>query len=363
MPLVVDLDETLVRSDLLVETGIAYLARGPRAWWATGRALLSGKAALKATIARTVQIDPALLPYNPKVLQLIDEARHIGRPVYIASASDESYVAAVATHLGLDGWFASSATENLLGATKRQRLVETFGVGGFDYVGDSRSDLDVWPAARRAIAVDPSASTQRKLEASHADVSVIRTQDGGWRAWATLLRPHHWALNGLVFLPMLLAQKLDATSLVSALLAAVAFSIADSAGFILTDLVDIAADRRDPARRALPLAAGLVSVKTAAFMCPTLTLVSGLVALTVSWPLLGLVAASFALSLASARHVKRFWPIGMLGLAALCSLRFLAGAVAVPISAALLGAATLVLIALVLAQRLIEWGTRAASVD
>lgn len=365
VPLVVDLDQTLVRSDLLVETGIAYLARGPRAWWATARALRSGKAALKATIAAAVQIDPALLPYNTHVLELIAAARSAGRPVYIASASHETYVAALAIHLGLDGWLASSATENLLGATKRKRLVERFGTGGFDYIGDSRSDLKVWPAARRAIAIGPSLSTRRRLEATHADVTIIPLPDGGWRAWWTLFRPGRWAPNALVFGPMLVAQRLDAGSVLSAVLAFVALSITASSISILTDLIDIEVNRRDPAQRLRPLAAGLVSVKAAGFIVPVLTLLAGLAAATVSWPVLGLVAGAFALSLAYLLAFRRNGLIGTIVLAALSTMRILTGAAAVgvSISAGGLGLATLMFAALELIKRLIERGARAAKID
>lgn len=355
VPLVVDLDQTLIRSDLLIETGIAYLARGPRAWWSTACALLSGKAALKAAIAIAVAIDPALLPYNADVLALIAAARTAGRAVYIASASHETYVSAIAAYLGLDGWLASSARENLLGATKRQRLVERFGIGGFDYVGDSRSDLDVWPAARRAIAIGPSASTRRQLEATHRDVIVIPAPDRAGRPWLTLLRPYRWALNALIFAPILLAQTFDEPSLVRALLTFVAFSITTSSISIFNDLIDIETDRRDPARRLRPLAAGLVSVKTVAFTAPALTLLGGTVAASVSWSVLGLVTTYVALALTYALFLKRKEILGTGVAACLITLRIVTGAVAVGVamSAASLSLATLICVVIVIAKRFI----------
>jgi phosphoserine phosphatase len=365
VPLVVDLDETLVRSDLLVETGLAYLARGPRAWWATGRALLSGKAVLKATIAKAVLIDPALLPYNADVLKLMADARSAGRPVYIASASHETYVAAVAAHLGLEGWLASSSTENLLGATKRTRLVERFGIGGFDYVGDSRSDLDVWPAARRAIAIGPSASTRRQLAATHQDVTVIPALRGGWRAWWTLLRPVRWVPNALIFVPMLVAQRLDATSLLSAAAAFIALSILVSSLAILTDIIDIGADRHHPTERLRPLASGLVSVKDAVLVAPALTLLGAVAAAVVSWTVMALVAGWFALSLVYLLAFRRNWLIGMVAAAALCTMRILIGAAAVGIavSPGILGVATLAFAALVVVERVVERTLRPPSIE
>src|SRR5215471_11657655 len=126
VPLVVDLDGTLIRSDLLVESAFAHVGANPLRVFALTAALMKGKAALKAKIADQTEIDAAILPYDERVLDFIREARAAGRPVYLASASNERYVRTTADHLGLfDGWFASSAHENLSSKVKAGRLVET----------------------------------------------------------------------------------------------------------------------------------------------------------------------------------------------------------------------------------------------
>ena len=142
IPLVVDLDGTLIRTDLLVDSAFAHLGQRPEG---TGRLLMAlsrGKAAVKAHIAATTEVDPAHLPYDDQVIDIIRRAREQGRPVYLASASNERYVGAVASHLGLfEGWFASTAAENLSSVTKAGRLVTEFGERGFDYIGNGRADL------------------------------------------------------------------------------------------------------------------------------------------------------------------------------------------------------------------------------
>ena len=48
--------------------------------------------------------------------------------MYLASASHEKYVRAVADHLGdFDGWFASNDEINLSGSKKRDILIDFFG--------------------------------------------------------------------------------------------------------------------------------------------------------------------------------------------------------------------------------------------
>jgi beta-phosphoglucomutase-like phosphatase (HAD superfamily) len=100
LPLVVDLDGTLIRSDLLVESAFAHLGRHPAGFGKLLGALFRGKAAFKAHIAAATEIDAAHLPYNRQVIELIEAARAAGRPVYLASASNERYVSAVGAMAG-----------------------------------------------------------------------------------------------------------------------------------------------------------------------------------------------------------------------------------------------------------------------
>jgi hypothetical protein len=106
-PLVVDLDGTLVKSDLLHESLFARVGRDPASVFSLLLALGGGKAHFKDVVASQVDLDIGSLPYDEAVLSLIEKARAAGRPVYLASASNEKFVAAVADQLGLfDGWFA-----------------------------------------------------------------------------------------------------------------------------------------------------------------------------------------------------------------------------------------------------------------
>src|SRR5437899_3180556 len=144
VPVVVDLDGTLIRTDLLVESAFAHLGENPLRILSLFTMLMRGKAALKAGIAAETPIDAVHLPYDERVLALIEEARREGRKIYIASASNERYVSAIAKQVGADGFFASTETENLSSHNKASRLVKAFGRSGFDYVGNSHADLPVW---------------------------------------------------------------------------------------------------------------------------------------------------------------------------------------------------------------------------
>ncbi|MDA3872953.1 MAG: UbiA family prenyltransferase [Kiritimatiellae bacterium] len=79
-----------------------------------------------------------------------------------------------------------------------------------------------------------------------------------------LLRPHQWAKNVLLFLPMLLAHRfLELTVLVDGVLAVVCFSLLASSVYVFNDFLDVEADRQHPSKRNRPLASGSFPLKLA----------------------------------------------------------------------------------------------------
>jgi apolipoprotein N-acyltransferase len=155
VPLCVDLDGTLVKTDLLWESLARLLQRNPFAlfvvliWWARGRAFL------KRQLARRVTIDPADLPYNEPFLAFLREQKKAGRKLILATASDHELAVPVANHVGLfDEVLGSDGKTNLRGVNKLKALTEKFGERGFAYAGNSATDLVVWRGAREAIVTN-----------------------------------------------------------------------------------------------------------------------------------------------------------------------------------------------------------------
>ncbi|HAK51894.1 MAG TPA: hypothetical protein DCM54_08335, partial [Gammaproteobacteria bacterium] len=98
-PLVVDLDGTLVKSDLLIESILLLLKKNLLFIFLLPIWLLSGKAHFKYQIASRVQIDASLLPYNVGLIDYLAEQHEEGRPVVLATASSELLANPVAKHL------------------------------------------------------------------------------------------------------------------------------------------------------------------------------------------------------------------------------------------------------------------------
>jgi 4-hydroxybenzoate polyprenyltransferase len=361
VPLVVDLDGTLIRSDILIESAFAFLGAYPSRLPGLVSALFRGKAALKAYIAECAEIDPALLPYDNEILDLIRDARASGSPVYLASASNEKYVRAIAGHLGLfDGWFASSQTENLSAAAKARRLIQLFGNRGFDYVGNDKADLHVWPVARQRIAVRASKRVRAKLAGIDPEAKLIPPAAGQMRAWVKLMRVHQWSKNTLVLVPLLTAHQFDLISFVDAIGAFLAFSLAASGIYIINDIVDIDADRKHPSKKRRPLATGLVPIQQAVVLALVIVALSLILALIIAPAFAAVLLGYLALTTAYTFFLKRKMMIDVVILAALYTVRVTGGAAAisVPVSEWLLGFSMFMFISLALIKRYTELASR-----
>jgi apolipoprotein N-acyltransferase len=163
IPLVVDLDGTLIKTDMLWESLAHLLRRNPfwlfavLFWWTHGRACL------KQQLARRVKIDPATLPYHEKFLAFLREQKSAGRKLVLATASDLQMSLPVANHVGLfDKVLGSDGKTNLRSENKLKVLTEKFGARGFDYAGNSSADFAVWRGAREAIVVNASQAVLKK---------------------------------------------------------------------------------------------------------------------------------------------------------------------------------------------------------
>ncbi|WP_245605336.1 haloacid dehalogenase-like hydrolase [Roseicyclus elongatus] len=159
--LVVDLDGTLIRTDMLHES---FWSAAGNDWRVPARALHwlgRGRATLKAELATRAQIHPADLPYNAQMIARIDAWRAAGGRTALVTATDIRLAQQIAGHLGLfDEVHGSDGSRNLKGEAKAAFLTERFGHGNFVYAGDSAADLPVWRAAAGAITVGASARTR-----------------------------------------------------------------------------------------------------------------------------------------------------------------------------------------------------------
>lgn len=331
--LVVDLDGTLIRSDMLDESFWAGFSRDWRTPLHALAGLAGGKAALKARLGQMALPDPASLPYRPEVLELIARHRAQGGRVVLATAADSAAAQGIADHLGIfDAVHASDGTQNLRGAAKADLLTRLYGPRGFTYLGDSGADVPVWAAAGAAITVGARPSVRARAEAVNANVQHIATQRASWGAMLRAMRPHQWMKNVLILLPLIAAHQFDGGSMLRALLAMAAFSLTASSVYLLNDLMDLAADRAHPRKRERPLASGALGLRRGAALAVVL-LVAGLsLGLALGPSFAGVLTGYYVLTLAYTVSLKRKALADVAALAMLYALRVVAGAVAVGVS-------------------------------
>lgn len=329
VPLCVDLDGTLLKSDLFHESLLALLRLNPLyalllPWW-----LLKGKAALKREIASRVSIDPSFLPYDPAVLEWLQA--EAGRTRVLCTASDHLLVDKVADHLGLfDKTIASNGIVNLRGGRKAEALLQLFGDRGFDYIGNEHVDLHVWKHARQAWLVGAGPALQQAA-ARVADVggNIPRARPG-LRSWIEAARVHQWLKNLLVFLPLLASHRfLEPVAVRDASLAFLAFGLCASGVYLLNDLLDLPADREHPRKRNRPFASARLPLAQGMLMAPLLTLAGFAIAWQVNPRFTLLLCCYFIITLAYSLRLKQIVMLDVQLLAALYTLRIIAGAAAI----------------------------------
>ena len=258
LPLCVDLDGTLIYSDMLFETTLRAVREDWTNVFRMPLWLLKGKANLKRELAGRTTFDASVLPYNDAVLDYIRRHRDQGGSTVLVTASDQGVADVIAVHLGIfDDVIASDGVSNLKGKEKARVLEQRFGRNGFIYAGNDESDLAIWEKSKSAVVVNAPKSLARAA----ASITEVDLEMPGHRNRALeifkVIRCYQWAKNVLVFVPPLAAHTLlEPGTMVLSVTIFMAFSLAASGTYVINDLLDIEQDRRHPRKRKRPFASG-----------------------------------------------------------------------------------------------------------
>jgi 4-hydroxybenzoate polyprenyltransferase len=281
VPLCVDLDGTLIKTDLLLESLIALVKQRPWAiflilWWC-----LRGRSFLKKQLAANVTLPLKMLPYRRDVLGFLHGERQFGRQILLVTAADQAMAEKLSNHLGLfDAVYGSDGAVNLKGQAKAGFLAGMLGKGNFDYVGDSYADLPVWGVARAAYVVG-SERLSRKAGRKAPVLHLFPSTGVSLVTWLRSIRLLHWTKNLLVLLPVLLAHSMSWPAWRASLVGFFLFGGCASGLYILNDLLDLHSDRLHPAKSKRPFAAGEFSLRTGVIQSALLTGTSLLAALLI----------------------------------------------------------------------------------
>lgn len=329
VPLVVDIDGTLIKSDLLHETLMQFLALHPLEAWRVPLWLLDGKARVKRELAQRVGLDVSHIPFRAETIVVVDDAHEEGRPVYLASASERGLVERLADRLGgIAGVFATDGDTNIAGDAKAARLVDAFGEKNFDYVGDRPVDFAVWQKARRVLAVSHGNGFARALRHRHPDAEIIASPRVRPRHALRAMRPYQWTKNLLIFLSLIAGHHFDPASIGRTILAFLCFCLAASGAYVLNDLLDLPGDRVHPRKRNRPLAAGDLPISHGVALSGVLMTVAIGIGAILGTAFFSILATYVVLTLAYSLVLKRKLLIDVIVLGCLYTIRVLAGVAA-----------------------------------
>ncbi|MDP2028667.1 MAG: UbiA family prenyltransferase [Thiobacillus sp.] len=334
VPLFVDLDGTLVKTDLLLESALRLLKKSPLSLFACLVWLIrGGKAGLKAEIARRVGLDANLLPLQNDFVDFLRDEAAAGRTLYLATASDWLLAEPVANRLGVfTGLLASTPGNNLKGTRKLEAILAKTGGGPFDYAGNAHADMPVWAAARQALVVNPEPGVAAAAQARFNVKRVFEDRPPGLPTWLRAIRLYQWLKNLLLFVPLLTAHVFTGTALMTLALAFTAIGCVASGTYLLNDLLDLDADRRHPRKSKRPFAAGNIS-PAFGLLAMLALLVTGLgMAAALTIPFFLSTLAYLVLTLSYSFHFKTYVLIDVLLLAGLYTVRIIAGALAIGVS-------------------------------
>ena len=328
LPLCVDLDGTLVKSDTLMDSLLVLVRNHPRQLLQLPSWLAGGKASFKQHVTSSVTLDVAHLPYNRKLLHFLQQEHENGRPIFLATGADLALARRIADHLGVfDDVLASDGQTNLTGSHKLAGLEARF--GAFSYVGNASVDMPLLARATGAMVANPSYALYKQLRAAGIllDREFVERRHP-IRAVLRAVRVHQWPKNVLVFLPLLLAHVIRSGAVLRTILAFACFSACASATYIVNDLLDLEADRRHPRKRRRVFAVGDLSVLSGVGLAAALAALAFLGAQWLPLEFLEWLTLYAVATLAYSLYLKRIAVVDVLVLSGLYTLRVLAGGAA-----------------------------------
>ncbi|HEY0941145.1 MAG TPA: UbiA family prenyltransferase [Steroidobacter sp.] len=329
----VDLDGTLIRSDLLLESALAFLRHAPLRIFSLVVWALRGRSYLKARLAEHFDLDPAILPYRTELISYLRELKQSGRNLVLATASDERLAQRVASHLGLfNGVLASSEANNLKGKNKHQAIEAHCGNSPYVYIGNDSSDLHIWKHAQAGVLVNATRRTADRARHLTNITAEFPREPVRLSAYIKAIRVYQWSKNLLLFVPLITAHLWsNLEAIVHVLFAAFAFSLCASSIYLINDLFDLSSDRAHPRKRFRPIAAGLVPIGNAVALSVALLLLGLIVAAQLSPLFLGVTVAYVVTTLAYSLSLKTYVLIDVITLAGLYTFRIIGGAVALAV--------------------------------
>ena len=333
LPLVVDLDGTIIMSDSLVESVVIFIKKSIFNLLLIPLWLSKGKATFKCKIANHVTLQVNNLPYNQRLLDYLNAEKTRGRRIILATATHESIAVAISKKLGLfESVIATNSVVNMKGKNKLEAIKNLVGKN-FVYAGNSSDDIPIWMSAKAAILVTTSNKINKLVKEIIPVEQEFNQNKTDIYIWLKAIRIHQWLKNLLLFVPMLAAFIFfDLNNLSLIILAFFALSFVASATYICNDLLDLENDRNHYIKKLRPFASGQLSISTGFIVALILVTVGIYFAYIISNAFLIIVLSYLILANLYSYSLKKIPLIDIISLSILYILRIIAGSVALEIN-------------------------------
>ncbi len=360
IPIIVDLDGTLIYSDVLLESSIScFKSNAIKFLKSIFILLIHGKAAFKRIISENSDININNLPYNTELIKWLMDQRENGRYIVLCTGSDYIYAKKIADHLEVfDEVHASDGVRNLVGFSKANFLSNKFTENNFDYIGNSENDIPVWKASRNIILANCSSSLINKIKRIKNPEIIFNKEKIRFSTFTSAIRVHQWLKNLLLFTPMIASHMIFETDAwIKTFTAFIAFSGYASAIYILNDLLDLDNDRAHPRKKERPFASGRLPIHYGFFIMPILIIFSSLIGLLLGNEFMLWLMSYLVLTTLYSFFLKPIIFVDVITLAILYTLRIIAGGAAIailPLSPWLLAFSILLFLSLAIIKRYAE---------
>ena len=330
IPLIIDLDGTLVDIDVLHELLIGYVKSDPiKGTFNILKLALKGKASIKREIS-TKQLSDISIENVPRSQFISDEMIASYSTILIVSGNDQLVVDKfVKLFEFVDEGYGSDGKLNLVGENKAEFLQEKFPYG-FDYVGNSTADIPVWKRARKSFGMNISKSTENIAKDQGINLEILGRLSSVFPVIKEEMRLKHWTKNTLIFVPALLAiSTFQSFWVISLLLSFLAFGLISSSTYFLNDMLDLEADRKHAKKRFRPIASGRLQIDAAVKWMLLLFVIGFILAIFVSWEFTILLFAYSVISITYSLYLKSLAIFDVMLLSGLFCLRVFAGTIVI----------------------------------
>ena len=333
IPLVVDLDGTLIRTDSFYESLIIALRSNPLTFFSIPKWLLAGKAKCKEEISKIAKFDVDSLNYSPNFLDYLRQESLRGRRIILATGADQSIANSIAQDLGLfSDVIASDGKINRTGRNKLSAIKELLDNEDFAYAGNASVDISIWKEAKERIAVNTDSLLVEKLSSSMPFDKVFDSPPSYFKSFLKAIRVYQYSKNVLLFVPLIMAHQLDNPAKIFQLLVAfISFSACASSVYLINDMCDLEADKQHKTKCRRPFASGALPLTYGLVGAPALMLVGLFLGCLLGMSYLKILLLYLITTSAYSFYIKQIAIADVIVLALLYTLRLVAGGLAVDV--------------------------------